>query len=877
MKVLFVILWTACCAFIPTNTISAQTAKIKLKPDDFGKWSTLENVNIAPNGKWVSYRLRYDSGNDTVFVREVGSAKKYFFPSGKIDAFSKNGKWFFANVKNGVHLQNLITGEQKIIPSARKAKFMAKGGFLLVRKGKKPQYSLLIQDLEKGGEVQIQNVKEYVLSPDKNTIAYIANDNRIGVYSPDAKAKNRILLSETILPRKNLIWNGESNALAFLEELKGANSPMPGHAIYFLKNIFQQKEKPIIKIFDGQELAKGKGILYKPSYTPLLIAPDNKRIFFYMGPIDLNNEKEKKVEIWNSKSRVEYDRGKYMIHPKNRPKLCFWDSNSNEFVQIASGHRPSVHLTPDKNIALTFDPFQYEPQPEIMGPSDMWLTDLITGKQKLFLKKQTQQVGRLGVSPNSRYLNYFRQKHWWVYDIHKAKHIKVSAGLDNMENTKVYRRDLPPPYGFAGWTKDSQFLILYSQYDIWLVSANGKKQEKLTNGSANGVRYRLVFPSRKQQSINMYDINAGKYFDLNKGLIVEAFNTKNKSSGYYKWTKEKGLTKLVFKDAKLDHLKKASRNNTFVWVKQKSNLSPQIIYLDENKGQKKLLVRTNEHQDKYKWGKSELISYKNADGQKLQGVLRFPAGYQPGKKYPMIVHIYEDQSYLLHKYHNPSFYNPGGFSPSNYTTDGYFVLHASITYELGEPGYSALDCVEAAVKKVLGLGIVEKNRIGLIGHSFGGYEATFIATQSKMFRTVVAGAALTDLVSHSLTLNFSGRSQMWRYQTHQLRMGNALYEDYDGFVENSPITYAQNINIPLLNWTGKNDLTVDPQQSKALHMAMRSLKKKHVLLLYPNERHILLQPSSQKDLTEKIKAWFDHYLKGVPLPASLGGKNKNAG
>src|SRR5699024_4043162 len=130
------------------------------------------------------------------------------------------------------------------------------------------------------------------------------------------------------------------------------------------------------------------------------------------------------------------------------------------------------------------------------------------------------------------------------------------------------------------------------------VSANGKKQEKLTNGSANGVRYRLVFPSRKQRNINMYDINAGKYFDLDKGLIVEAFNTRNKSSGYYKWTKEKGLKKLVFKEAKLDGLKKASQKNTYVWVKQKSNLSPQIIYLDENKGQKKLLVRTNEHQDK---------------------------------------------------------------------------------------------------------------------------------------------------------------------------------------------------------------------------------------------------------------------------------------
>src|SRR5262249_5084565 len=101
---------------------------------------------------------------------------------------------------------------------------------------------------------------------------------------------------------------------------------------------------------------------------------------------------------------------------------------------------------------------------------------------------------------------------------------------------------------------------------------------------------------------------------------------------------------------------------------------------------------------KYAWTKSELIEYKSSNGTRLQGALSYPAGYEPGKKYPMIVYMYEKLSDGLHRYSSLSernYYNPGAI-----TSHGYFLLQPDIVFTKREPGLSVADCVTAAVKKV---------------------------------------------------------------------------------------------------------------------------------------------------------------------------------
>lgn len=114
------------------QTIFAQSVLEKrLIPEDYDKWSTLMQENLSPNGEWIAYKLRYNSGKDTAFVRNTASTKQYCYPDGNNIVFSENNRWLTVNQKNNILLQNLITGEQKKIDNVIKSDFI-QGGKLLV-------------------------------------------------------------------------------------------------------------------------------------------------------------------------------------------------------------------------------------------------------------------------------------------------------------------------------------------------------------------------------------------------------------------------------------------------------------------------------------------------------------------------------------------------------------------------------------------------------------------------------------------------------------------------------------------------------------------------------------------------------------------------
>jgi dipeptidyl aminopeptidase/acylaminoacyl peptidase len=224
--------------------------------------------------------------------------------------------------------------------------------------------------------------------------------------------------------------------------------------------------------------------------------------------------------------------------------------------------------------------------------------------------------------------------------------------------------------------------------------------------------------------------------------------------------------------------------------------------------------------------------------------------------------VYERQHYLKNRYIQPSLNNGDGINITNYVMDGYFVLLPDIVYEVGSPGDSALDCVSAAVQEVQKLGIVDLARIGLTGHSLGGYETTYIIAKSKLFAVAVGGASQTDLVSCYLTVGEAyKRPEFWRFEDYTNRMGKMLFEDMDNYIYNSPVFNASTITTPLLLWTGDKDGIVAPKQSMELYLALRRLGKKVALLRYRDEYHSLSDSRKQVDLTLKIADWFNYYLK----------------
>jgi dipeptidyl aminopeptidase/acylaminoacyl peptidase len=249
----------------------------------------------------------------------------------------------------------------------------------------------------------------------------------------------------------------------------------------------------------------------------------------------------------------------------------------------------------------------------------------------------------------------------------------------------------------------------------------------------------------------------------------------------------------------------------------------------------------------------------------MQGSLHYPAGYQRGKTYPMVVYMYERLSDNVHRYVAPS--ERDYYNASVFTSLGYVFFQPDITFRPREPGRSVLECVEPAVKKVVAMGVADPARIGVVGHSWGGFDAAYLATNSTLFAAAVAGAPIVDLVSNYGNFHWSsGIAETDHIETGQQRMEVPLWEDPQAYIRNSSVFNVHNMKTPLLIEVGDSDGTVFWHQGVELYVIARRAKKKVVLLNYTGEDHGLRKKANQIDYQQRIVQWFGHYLKSEPAP-----------
>ena len=177
----------------------------------------------------------------------------------------------------------------------------------------------------------------------------------------------------------------------------------------------------------------------------------------------------------------------------------------------------------------------------------------------------------------------------------------------------------------------------------------------------------------------------------------------------------------------------------------------------------KKVSNANPQQADYVMGKSELIEYVNADGKKLRAMLTKPENFDPSKKYPLMVYIYEELTQGLHSYAAP---NVGtSINIPRYVSNGYVVLRPDIVYETGYPGQSAEKCVIPAVNTVLAMGFIDPKRVGIQGHSWGGYQITYLVTKTNMFAAVQAGASVSNMISAYGGIRWgTGMSRAFQYR-----------------------------------------------------------------------------------------------------------------
>lgn len=830
-----------------------QSQKRKLVEKDYEIWHTLEKENVALNGKWVTFELRYDNENDTLVVIELKSKRQFNFPKGSNGQFSSDSKWFtYTNNKNELILFNLEKFTKDEFKDVKKHLIDPKAksiGVLTIKN------TLVVKQLKTKKELQIPKVNEFEFSSNGNLV--VLKDTSVVLFTAD-NPWVEIPIAYNKLGFKNVVWN-QNKGVAFFENQEVIANTNQNHTIGY----YDLENKNYYKLItnDFPEL-NPKSIVKPFGQKGIVLETNEDKVFFYFNNREKVKKEEVKMEVWEYDSPLEYPSQITEGNFENKDKVAVWWPQKNKTSLLSSNEKPKTIICPDSNYILTFNPLDYEPQFELTGPVDVYLTDLKTNESTLLLEKQSQKIQTFGASSQGNYLHYYRDKSWWVYDIKMKSHINITKDLSYpVENFKQDEAGPKYAFGCAGWSSDNQHVFIYDEYDIWKITPDGKEKTRITNGRESLTQFRVEEDLYVNKSYRGSIELITHTFNKNEEIIISALD-KNKNWGYYMWTEKEGLKKIHHSNSKSSKIKTTTKNKEMIWIEEDVTRPPRVVFKSKKEKQLKLVYQSNKHYEEFESRKAELIKYTNSRGDTLNGVLYYPIAYNKDNKYPMVVFIYERLSQRLHQYENPTLYSSGGFATANYIHDGYLVLFPDIVYEVGNPGISAKDCVVSAVNEVLKMNTVDENRIGIYGHSFGGYEVASIITQTDIFKAAVVGSGVTDLNNLYVQMNWSwNRTQAWRFESQQMRMGSNPFEDFEGYKNNSPIANAEKINTPVLIWTGKEDYNVDWNQSIYLHMALRRLQRKNKLLLFPNEGHSINIQANQVRLTKEIKNWFDEHLK----------------
>lgn len=543
---------------------------------------------------------------------------------------------------------------------------------------------------------------------------------------------------------------------------------------------------------------------------------------------------------------------------RNRNYRAVVHLSDKRFVQLATPDLPTVNpgADPARAVGTSDLPYQKEMSWD-QTYNDVYLVDLKTAARRKVLE---HWAGGATMSPGGKYLLYFDQKtsDWYTYRIQDGTRSNLTERLD----VNFWREDhdspsLAPSYGSVGWTENDATVLLYDKFDIWELRPDGSSPRMVTAGE--GRKQQLVFRYRSMDPDE-------RTIPVGKPMLLATTNDATKASGYYRLTTPATAPeKLVMLDKSVGAPTKAKSADVVVFTQSRFEEFPDLWVSDTSFREPKKVTNANPQQSEFVWGKSELIEYINADGKRLKAILTKPDNFDPSKKYPLMVYIYEDLSQGLHSYSAP---NVGtSINVTRYVSNGYVLLRPDISYDTGYPGESAEKCVIPAVNTVVAMGFIDPKRIGIQGHSWGGYQITHLITRTDMFAAVEAGASVANMISAYGGIRWgTGMSRAFQYEKTQSRIGAPPWESPLQFIENSPIFWVEKVKTPYLTIHNDADDAVPWYQGIEFFSAMRRLGKEAYFFNYNGELHGLRNRDNMKHWTVHMDEFFDHYLLGKPKP-----------
>ena len=887
----------------------AAGEKRALTHEDFDSWKGVVNYGLSRDGAWAAYSVDPQDGDGELYFRNTATGHSLMVPRGYKPSFTADGKYavalikpFHADTRKGkidkkkdyempqdsMIIVDLKTLKTQKIPSVTGYKLGQDGGDWVAwqtcdttfikpakLKDKDVNRPVVVQDMATGNRKVLKNVKHYGFSRDgrKLALTVIKEDkdstatNSIGYISlPDT--------SYIVVDRDKKFYSApvmdySANHLAYTCSDDTVKSGTKKAQVFVtdLRHEMNSPRRVMLEFKDKQ----GKPLIPN-EYTKVEFSHNGRRLIAGVAPVIAPDDttiydfETGKLDIWRWDAPMTPPQEKHyldQIKKQSLPVVVDLENGKQVLLidDVLQDVKPGNRW--DSDWALVLDPTEnmVENQWNYFTPTKMFAVNVNTGERReigRFMREEEPQI-----SPDGKYVAWFMDRTWNVYDIATGKTVDVGANVPTELWDTIDEHPSPSmPWGAAGWTKyDGRFLV-YDKNDIWSLDPKGEaKPVNLTGGhgaeQSIRIRYHNLDPERRF-------ISEG---DL---MTLDLFDYKDKYTGlgWMRYGKDKAPHLAVLDGHSYSRVRQAKDADVFTWQRGNFEEIPEI-WLSRNTefSRAKQLTDVNSQLKDIRWGKAQLVRWHAYDGKESEGVLYVPDDLDTSKQYPMLCVFYETGSEDLYSHYTmqPSW---SWVNYPFYVSRGYVVFVPDIHYTSGRPGEDAYNYVCSGVEEMCRrYPWINKEKVGIDGQSWGGYQTAFLVTRTDMFACAGSGAPVANMISAYGGIRWeSGDSRQPQYEQGQSRIGGNLWDKTQQYIANSPVFYANRVHTPLLIMHNDNDGAVPWYQGIEMFMALRRLQKPVWMMQYNGESHNIRARKNRKDITRRLQQFFDHYLKDEPMP-----------
>ena len=788
------------------------------KPDSLRDWLrdfyTIGNLQYSENGKWVAVKKWHHQNNDTIMVFDATKdySKVGYLLKKPFLAFTKNN-YALAYGNNKAVWWNLLTSERIDFDNVNKAFTFDSGKqFFIWTKD-----AILNTYTEKGIFLSSFSAVKKVVSNLNNELFLCR------------KIEDHWQIEKTGIKESKII-------LTSTEEITDIKLVGTLGKYLAVTSIDHKNQKTLLTIIDATTgtvvYSKEVGGKHTVVVNLLEVGKDSS-VFIDFQQI-VQTETLPLLDIWygNDNDLQSKKNGK-LVH-----RYWLFDLRTGVEKTLENKRFSEIIPLPNSRFFLTFNPLEENDYLFHRPLLTVHLYDpLLTKNTPVFT-----HVSELVTDQSGTYLLAFDEplKKWVLFNI--KTHQKVQIKQNDLKNP-VFSSD-----GIWVFFESNHGLIKYGLLKGSLMKdfGSGKNEVSIVNTARDDLSHHFKIVTSSLDSANPLLLKLGNKNDHSTSYILRV---KNIVKEIIPFTKDR-IKELKY-DKNLLH---------FAFIRENYTLSPQLQIFNRKESK---VYHAYEVLQKEVPPQQKIFNYKNSQGVVLKGVLYFPSNFNPLKKYPLVVHIYQIQSASSNKFQIAAVDDPVAFNIPLLQKNGYFVFLPDIIHDKRGTGLSALDCINSGLAAIASIANIDLLKIGLTGHSHGGYETNFIATHSTRFAAYISGSGHSDIVRAYFSYSDHYETPFyWQFENQQYEMNQPFSLDKARYILNNPIMNVEKVNAPVLLWTGKKDESVHWGHTMEFYIGLKRNNKNVIALFYTDQEHDMGKGTPESlDLNRRALDWWNYFLK----------------